>query len=169
MIYVKSIILKPYTQCRMSRDWRNEHLCSFSRVIALCCCYHHCTLENECMWWWQAAAAKSNHPRKWACMLVSEGRGWQGDGGSSKEQSPTTLENERICSFLRVQWWWQQQKAITLENEHVCSFSRVIGGGACAQNECGGWPNVTPLPMGSKKFVSTQIIGISKRTYLVRG
>ena len=32
-----------------------------------------------------------------------------------------------------------------------------------------GVPNVTPLPMGSKKFVSTQIIGISKRTYLVGG
>ena len=62
-----------------------------------------------------------------------------------------------------------QQRAITLENEHTCSFSRVIGGGACAQNECGGWPNVTPLPMGSKKLVSTQIIGISKRTYLVGG
>ena len=25
----------------------NEHVCSFSRVIALCCCHHHCTLENE--------------------------------------------------------------------------------------------------------------------------
>ena len=153
----------------MSRDWRNEHLCLFLRVIALCCCYHHCTLENECMWWWQAAAAKSNHPRKRACMLVSEGRGWQvmvaaaksnhqppsktsayarfrgySGGGSSKEQSPS-----KTSIHARFRGWLVVVRVLRMS----------VGGDQMSPHYL--WV--------VKSLLVHKFIGISKRTYLVGG